>query len=353
MTGTGRFIPEETEQGSGLWSDELSDGAAERARIRILSRPATGHDRGRAIEIEALETAISSGELVWVDLFRPQTSASPLLGDSLQLGPLTVEDCLLPVRMPKLDTLPDGAFAAAFAIDIEEGDEPRLRASPVSMVIGPRYLVTVRRAPIPEVSNRLNAILNVEAQVPELSGPALAHAALDALVDRHLPTTVRAAELAEDLEELLDPRFERESMAALERLIVLRRDLLAFRRLGVAQQEVLRRLGRIFPELRAYLSDVADDQREAIDTAAATCDYIDGAIEAFRVRRDARTEQGIRRLTVLAAIFGPLSLTTALWGSNFQSIPGTNTQWGWYAFVVVQVIFVVGAVIYYRRRRLI
>jgi Mg2+ and Co2+ transporter CorA len=101
------------------------------------------------------------------------------------------------------------------------------------------------------------------------------------------------------------------------------------------------------------LSDVADDQREAIDTAAATCDYIDGAIEAFRVRRDARTERGIRRLTVLAAIFGPLSLTTALWGSNFQSIPGTNTQWGWYAFVVVQVIFVVGAVIYYRRRRLI
>jgi hypothetical protein len=59
---------------------------------------------------------------------------------------------------------------------------------------------------------------------------------------------------------------------------VLRRDLLAFRRLGVAQQEGLQRLGRLYPSVWAYPADVADNHCEAVDTAAS-CDYIDGAIK--------------------------------------------------------------------------
>jgi magnesium transporter len=135
---------------------------------------------------------------------------------------------------------------------------------------------------------------------------------------------VRTAATAEELEESLDPRDERSSIAALEALITLRRDLVAFRRLAVAQQEVLRRLGRAVPELRKYLSDVADNQREAVDMADVTRDYVEGATEAYRIRRDERSEVGIRRLTVLAGILGPLSLLTAIYATKFTNIPGTR-----------------------------
>jgi len=211
----------------------------------------------------------------------------------------------------------------------------------------------VRREPTPMVTARLEAALGPDGDLPEQSGAALAHIGLDAIVDQHLPVMLRAAEIAEDLEDLLDPVSEREGLAALERLIVLRRDLLAFRRLGVAQQEVLRRLGRILPGMRAHLEDVADDQREAIETAAATCDYIDGAIEAYRVRRDARTENAIRRLTVLAGILWPISLVIGLWGVNFTNIPGTDTSWGWSVFVAAQILFILLGAWYFRHRRLL
>ena len=80
---------------------------------------------------------------------------------------------------------------------------------------------------------------------PGASGAALAHAAFDALVDGHPPVMVRASTIAEELEEVLDPRDERSSISALEALITLRRDLLAFRRLAVAKSEILRRLARV------------------------------------------------------------------------------------------------------------
>jgi magnesium transporter len=321
--------------------------------IIIRARQTDGFDDCREISIDALERTIAVGDLVWIDVCHPESDQPNILGTRLNLGPLTVEDMLLPVRMPKLDPLPSGAFIAAFVFRVEKSDAPRLVASAISLVVGPRYLVTVRRSEMPEVLERLDAVLTGRFDLPEQTGAAMAYAALDALVDRHLPETLRAAELAEELEERLDPQRERESLGSLESMIVLRRDLLAFRRLGVAQQEVLRRLSRRFPHLREYLSDVADDQREAVDTAAATCDYIDGAIEAFRVGRDVRTGYRIRQLTVLAAIFAPLSFTIGLWGLNFSDIPGTNSDVGWYVFVVFQIAYIVATVVFFRLRGLI
>jgi len=224
--------------------------------------------------------------------------------------------------MPKMDALPEGgAFIAAFAVRLDEEDEPRLRAEEVDLVVGSGYLVTVHDGPLGEVEERFRSqILAAQAWL-ESPGFSFAHAALDALVDGHAPVMVRTAAAAEELEESLDPRDERSSIAALEALITLRRDLLAFRRLAVAQQEVLRRLGRAVPQLREHLLDVADNQREAVDMADATRDYVEGATEAYRIRRDERSEVGIRRLTVLASILGPLSLLTAIYATNQISPP--------------------------------
>ena len=245
---------------------------------------------------------------------------------------------------------------AAFAARLEEDPEggPRLRAQEVDLVMGPGYLVTVRDGPVEEVEKRLGALVcSGEPHTPEAPGPALAHAALDALVDGHLPVMVRIAAVAEELEDALDPDDERSSVAALEALITLRRDLLAFRRLAVAQSEVLRRLTRVFPEVEARLSDVADNQREAIDMADATRDYIEGTVEAYRMRRDARSERGIRRLTVLAGILGLPTLLASIYGANFEFIPGAENPFGFFVFVGVQLVFVALAVWYLYGRGLL
>ena len=349
-------------EGSGL---PVEEGQEE---IRILARSLTGGGgRVREVPPEDLGGAIrDEGLAVWVDLLRPQERSAALLRDTLGLDPLTVEDCLKPLRMPKADAAPsegDGAvsFVAAFAARLREDSEggPRLRAEEVDLVVGEGYLVTVRDGPVEEVEERLGALArSEETHAPGASGPALAHAALahaalDALVDGHLPVMVRTAAVAEELEDALDPDDERSSVAALEALITLRRDLLAYRRLAVAQVEVIRRLARALPGIAARLSDVEDNQREAIDMADATRDYVDGAVEAYRMRRDERSERGIRRLTVLAGVIGPLSLLTGIYGVNFAHIPGTEAPYGFWVFVGVQVAFLALAVWYLGRRGLL
>jgi magnesium transporter len=323
----------------------------EPVQIRILALAPDGEPRAREIAVTELKRALDSKMVVWIDIVHPDPTVVSLLADVLELDPLTVEDCLLPLRMPKLDRLARGAaFVAAFAVRLERGSSPRLRTSAVALALGPAFLVTLRREELPELAHRFESLLIAQAELAKVSGAGLAHAALDALVDVHLPIMLKAAEAAEDLEADLDPSGQRRGLTALERLVVLRRDLLAFRRLAVAQQEVVRRVGRLFPDVRAHLADVTDNQREAIDTAAAISDYIDGAIEAYRVRRDAEAEEGIRWLTVIAGILGPLSLLLGFWQVNFPNIPGSGWVFGWPVFVGLQLSLISAGVWYFRRR---
>lgn len=66
-----------------------------------------------------LEDVLSqAGKAAWIDLLRPRGGAEEILRDVLALSPMTVEDCLSPLRMPKIDAFPDGAgaFVAAWGM---------------------------------------------------------------------------------------------------------------------------------------------------------------------------------------------------------------------------------------------
>lgn len=336
----------QTREGSGL---PVEQGPEE---IQILASLEDGQI-GKLSPGELRVVLDEPGTTLWIDLLRPGNGSRDILENMLRLNPLTVEDCLSPLRMPKMDVFPENAFVAAFAARLTGNAWRQLRAVEVDLVIGGNYLVTVRNNPVPEVSGRLERRIRSGVVEEDVStGGMLAYEAMDALVDGHLPALVGAAAAAEELEESLDPTNERASVEALENLISLRRDLQAFRRLAIAQQESLRRLGRVSPDLRVYLSDASDNQREAVDMMEASRDYVEGAIEAYRMRRDERSELGIRRLTVLAAVLGPLTVLAGWYGMNFQYLPGAETVWAFWIFILVQVAFVVGAIWYLRRRGL-
>lgn len=209
---------------------------AEEIRIR-RSPPGAGV---RELVHEELGAALTYGSCaVWIDLLRPREAARGSLSGELGLGPLAMEDCMAPLRMPKMDTFEGGVF-----VPVQPRGEGRhkdatahLRAVEVDLVVGESYPITVRDGPVREIEDSVERGLGALAHGPQAEeryGEWLANAALDSLVDGHLPALVGVATVAEELEERLDPRNERASTAALENLILLRRDLSAFRRLAIA-----------------------------------------------------------------------------------------------------------------------
>lgn len=112
----------EPRPGSGLPVDEG------REEIRVLT-PSTG---GGVHEIspEGLEGPLRDpAAVIWADVLRPREGAEALLRDALRLEPLTVEDCLQPLRMPKMDTLPEGGVFIGGRVLLERKHPLRARAT--------------------------------------------------------------------------------------------------------------------------------------------------------------------------------------------------------------------------------
>ena len=83
---------------AGLWATGAHDtrSAGRSPAVRILAQSGEGTQLVREIPPNALKSAIAAGEIVWIDIVRPEESAASLLRQSLDLEPLTIEDVSLP-----------------------------------------------------------------------------------------------------------------------------------------------------------------------------------------------------------------------------------------------------------------
>ena len=64
-----------------------------------------------------------------------------------------------------------------------------------------------------------------------------------------------------------------------------------------------------------------------------------------------RTNDIMRTLTVLTAIFMPLNLVTGFFGMNFDSLPLIHTATGVWIAVILMTLIGLGLGLYFRRKR--
>ncbi len=64
-----------------------------------------------------------------------------------------------------------------------------------------------------------------------------------------------------------------------------------------------------------------------------------------------RTTEIMRLLTLITAIFMPLTLITGLFGMNFDFIPGLHSREGFWLSVAAMIGVVVGMLSYFRYKR--
>ncbi|MGC3996330.1 MAG: CorA family divalent cation transporter [Anaeromyxobacter sp.] len=63
-----------------------------------------------------------------------------------------------------------------------------------------------------------------------------------------------------------------------------------------------------------------------------------------------RTNRVINRLTVLSAVFLPLTFLVGIYGVNFPDIPGTHIEGGFYWFCLACLVVTLGLLQFMRRK---
>jgi magnesium transporter len=274
---------------------------------------------------EAASRPRRGGNYVWIELREPAKELMADVGRRFGLHELAIEDAVAAGQdeRPKVETYDDFYFIVFRSAAYDAGAR-ELRLGEVDIFLGPGFVIAVRHgsAEGPERARR-----RLEHH-PELlkSGPAaVVWGILDTVVDDFGPVLEGLEREIDDVERAIFSG--REELT--EQIYLLKRDVNdvyhAMHPL-LAPLDALERgvFTPIDPGLLRYFRDVNDHVRRIHEEVLAQRDQLTSALEAhlslIGLRQNsiaAAQSQVVRRLTIVATVFLPLTFITGFFGQNF------------------------------------
>jgi magnesium transporter len=293
----------------------------------------------------------AEGERLWVDVCQPSETELQLLRERFDLHPVAIDSCLRVDQRPKLEEYRGQLFVVLHKLLVPASSDEPLVSSELHAFLGHDYLITIQDVELPEVASVRERLL-VEPTLRARSLPhtyyliceRLAHANFDAL-----------DVLFEAVEGIEDSVLKQADDDALPELFAAKRRLAAARRLIVPQREVASLLlesgtpfvdERTRPYFRRVL-DVLMRMAEAIDTQR---EILSNVLDAHLSLVSNRTNDIMKSLTLLSAIFLPLSFVTGFFGQNFSHLPFDNVALMW-AGLGLCALLPIGMLLWFKSRK--
>jgi len=299
---------------------------------------------------EAVEERLREGTFFWLDIRHPGPEDFQLLADVFHFHPLAMEDTRQFGETPKLDEYDDYAFLVIFGV--ESNPERLVDMIEVHNFISEHYMVTVHDVPI----EALDTVRVWFADRRDVQHPAavLGYRIADALVDTFFPVL---AELDDRLDSLEDDIFHDSDAAQLQDVLRMKRALVHMRKVVSPQRDLYARLingihgmpgtgsqsEAAKREAERYYRDVYDHLIRISDMIDTYRDLMTGTMDVYLSTVQNRMDGVMKKLTVIATIFLPLTWLTGFFGMNFGAM--VKAVGDWQAFVILGVGLQVAAVV--------
>ena len=257
----------------------------------------------------------------WVHIQSDLPEAAPMLR-TLGLSEDITDSLIALQTRPRVIPLNRGALIFLRGINVNPGADPEDMVS-LRLWISGSLIVTARRQ-----DRKLMSVQDTRTRFEQGEVPASTTELLIALLTR---IADRIHDKVEDIDESLGDYEAQESLNKRDRnqLAMLRRQTASIRRHLAPQRDALENLVRIpglIPDSQAF------DLRDQSDRMTRSIEDLDLARERAIVLQDElrnqiADKQNIRMyvLSMLTAIFLPLSFLTGVFGMNVAGLPGTET----------------------------
>ncbi|WP_310393146.1 magnesium/cobalt transporter CorA [Hymenobacter sp.] len=279
------------------------------------------------------------------------------------LHPLQMEDVLGDFQRAKVDVFDNNRLFLVsrmtdFTSDLEIDDDQ------LSIFTGPNYVLTFQDD-YDDCLNSLRVRLRSNfSQIKRKSSLYLAYALSDVVIDHYFPTMAAIGDYIEGLEERIFS--ERRERRMLNRILRIKKDIVRFRRLVYPERdkisEILRLPEEVVPEdVKVFFKDLYDHAMQALDLAESYRENITSLTELFLSDQSNRMNEVMKVLTIISAIFIPLSFVAGVYGMNFQreappagpnplNMPELYSPWGYPGVLAFMTLMVAGQLYYFWRK---
>jgi magnesium transporter len=273
-----------------------------------------------------------------VDLTDPDTATLERMGAIVGLHPLVVEGIAERNQRAKAERLEDNSlhlilFALRYDGEVVESE--------VDFVLSERYLLTVHDA---SWNPRDAPQIRPGPEESLATGPDyLLYAISDWIVDGYFPVMDR---LTDEIDELQDEVVSKTSSWDLERLFVLKRELIGIRRATAPTREMFnqltnRELGLVQEKHVIYFRDVYDHLIRVTDELDNYRELVSGTLDVYLSSVNNNLSTVMKRLTGVTVILAGIGAIAGLFGMSEAGLAFAGREAA--GFWTIVAITVVGA----------
>ena len=297
-----------------------SEPAGTVGAVRIACWSPTG--AGETDDIAALAAMFADPTThVWVDLVDPPPEVVRSIASTLGLHELIAEDIAERNQRAKIEAYDEIVHVVLFDLAYRGEVMP----AEIDLVLGKRFLVSVHG---PECDLALVPMRDGVGSVLERGPDFLLYTIADNVVDRYFPVLDR---VADEIDELQDRVVESPTEWTLQRLFILKRELLAVRRATSPAREVLNQLTNrdldvITPEHIVYFRDVYDHLIRVTDELDNYRDLVSGTLDIYLSTVNNNLSRIMKRLTGVTVILAGIGAVAGVFGMSEAGLAVANGE---------------------------
>ncbi len=285
----------------------------------------------RSIELAEMRGVMASGQFVWVDVdLGDADEARALLAELALFSDEIVDDAL--TREPATQTarydgylhfVVSGCRLIGRHFDLER----------VDCVIGERFLFTLHRGQVVFLQALKKDYSQDFAEFAK-SPSFLIYEIWDHLTDNYLAVQKRFEERVEVLQSELMREVDDKVFASVSELGA---DLLHFRKVVMPARAVLtdlstRRSLYISEATQPFLANMVGTLERVLQDLLVDRDVLSNSLNLYMSLVQHRTNEVMKKLTVVSVIFLPLTFLCGVYGMNFEHLPELKWQYGYAVF---------------------
>jgi magnesium transporter len=309
------------------------------------------------VDVSECVSYLQRDSVTWVHVQgQPTEVALHSLAESFSLHALALEDVLNTGQRPKIEPFDDQLFIV-MSLPFMKAELVEVRQ--VSIFVGNTFLVSFFEGDFAPFQSIVERLQDKGSRLRSRGSDFLLYSLLDVVIDQGFPVLENFGLQMENLEEQI---LRTSDSDTLEKIHVVKRELILMRRMLWPQREVINQLLRDDHELirndtLIYFRDCYDHTVQVMDLLETYRDMSGSMLDIYLSSISNRMNDIMRVLTVIATIFIPLTFIVGVYGMNFDrnagpwNMPELESPYGYPLVWLVMVAVAVLMLIFFRHRR--
>lgn len=292
--------------------------------------------------------------ITWIDIVHPGETELSLLKRTYNFHPLHLDDTLSKIQRPKIDDTDEYTFIVMH-FPVYNTLVRVTTPGEVDIFVGANYLITVHTGNLKPLTRFFKQCVEDPAARAAAMGQStgyLLYLVIDKLVDYCFPILNK---INTNIEQVEDEIFDESVRKTVYEISIIRRDIIAFRRIIKPLMPVIGSLERksrplLHEDMDEYFGDIADHLSKIWDTLEDYKEVIEGLSDTLNSLTSNRINEIIKVLTLISVILLPLTLISGIYGMNIR-LPAQDDELAFEIVLGIMLVVIVAMLGFFKWRK--